>query len=172
VPGSAVLFRKPINMKKLIILLFAALALFNTSCLPDKCCEPPQSNFYLSAQKDGTPWNAYPVGYAIKNDTITITGTGVNAGPQLDSLAIRLKYTGPGNYKLLKNQGYYYYYVGHSGPVMLYNLDSLYDNNLNIINYDQTRNIISGTFNLKFAGTNNTTDASFLDGKFYIGLHN
>jgi hypothetical protein len=114
-------------MKKLILVCAAAFILFNTSCLPDKCCSPPHSDFYLNAQRNGIPWRAYPAVYTFKNDTVTISGVGVNSGSMFDSLAIHIKYAGQGNYKLLKNQGYYYYYVGHSGPVFLYNLDSLYD---------------------------------------------
>jgi hypothetical protein len=158
-------------MKKLMIIIFAAFVLLNTSCLPDKCCEPPHANIYLFAQRNGIQWLAYPADFTVKNDTITISGIGENAGSIADSLGIKIKYTGPGNYKLLKNQVSYYYTNGHSTPVLSYKLDSLYDNNINIINYDQAANILNGTFNIKFTGINTTDDLSFLGGQFYIPLH-
>ena len=159
-------------MKKLMLACAAAIVLFNSSCLPDKCCEPPLANSYINAQRNGIQWSAYPENSAFKNDTLTISGVGENPGPAMDTISFRIKYIGPGKYELLKNQVAYFYTAGHSAPVVSYTLDSSYDNNLNIVSYDQTENMVNGTFNIKFAGTNNTADVSFLDGGFHIVLHN
>ncbi|MDB5136774.1 MAG: hypothetical protein JWP37_3377 [Mucilaginibacter sp.] len=161
-----------IGMKKLTFIILAAFGLFNQGCHPDKCCSPPQSEMYIIAQKDSVQWLANPDG-TMAHDTINIKGIGVNSTSLQEVLGFQIKYNGAGNYKLVSGQVSFSTTAGHGTPVTNYKLDSLFNNSLNIDNYDQGSNTISGTFNVKFVdpNTDNHKDISFLEGKFNVALH-
>ena len=162
-------------MKNILFFMLAFLVLLNTACQPEKCCEPPRTGSFIIAVKDGLQWDAYPGNNMLHNDTLTITGIGQYPGTFTDTLGIKIKYTGPGDYKLLKNRAFYHSTYGHSAPLNSYKLDSLFNNTITIDGYDPVANTINGSFSIKFVDFNAPAgkpgDISFLDAQFYLALH-
>lgn len=157
-------------MKTLIYFALSCFVLLNTGCHPDKCCVPPQSQVYLKAQKDSVLWNASPANTTIQNDTVTIVGTTNNPGALLETLVIKVKYNGLGNYNLTNGQAVYYTTAGQSAPIIKHDIDTLFSNSLNIFFY-APGNIV-GSFNLKFINNpSSAKDIAFLQGAFEIPLH-
>lgn len=157
-------------MKNLIFIAFAAFVLFITACHPDKCCVPPGSTDYITAQKDSVLWDANPASTTVNNDTVTIVGQTNNPGALQETLVIKVIYNGLGNYNLTNGQAVYYTTAGQSAPVIKHDIDTLFANSLNIFFY-APGNIV-GTFNLKFMNTPpSTKDIAFLEGTFEIPLH-
>ena len=162
-------------MKNILFFILAVFILLNTACQPENCCEPPHGNFFIIAIKDGVQWDAYPGNNTLHDDTLTISGIGEYPGTFTDTLGIKIKYTGPGDYKLLNNQVFYHSTSGHSAPLSSYKLDSLSNNTLTIGGYDPVANTINGSFSVTFIDSNAPAgkpgDISFLDAQFYLALH-
>src|SRR5471032_693932 len=134
-------------MKNFVYFALSYFVLLNTACQPDKCCVPPESQVYIRAQKDSVSWEANPANTTVQNDTITIVGTTNNPAALQETLMIKVKYTGLGNYNLVNDQAVYYTTAGQSAPIVTHKLDSLFANSLNIFFY-APGNIV-GSFNLK-----------------------
>ena len=162
-------------MKNILFFIFASFVLLNTACQPENCCEPPHGNFFIIAFKDNVQWTGYPGDNTLHGDTLIITGIGINPGTVRDTLGIRVKYTGPGDYKLLKSQVSYHSSAGYNAPLNSYKLDSLANNTLTIGGYDPVTNTIHGSFSVTFIDPNAAAgqpgDISFLDAQFYLALH-
>ena len=162
-------------MKNILFFILAVFILLNTACQPEKCCEPPHPGFFILAIKDGVQWDAYPGNNTLHDDTLTITGIGEYPGTFTDTLGIQVKYKGPGDYKLLKNQVFYHSSAGNSAPLNSYKPDSLFNNTLTIGGYDTVANTIHGSFSVKFVNLNpppgQPGDISFLDAQYYLALH-
>lgn len=165
-------------MKKLIIIVFSAIVLFNLSCLPDKCCHPPQPSSAMTAEKNGEPWTTrYVKGTISDLDTITISALNIETMTdtirKLDSLNIRIRYNGKGSYDLHANQVFYATFTKSS--VNSFKIDTSFNNRLNITNYQIFENSgpspnqikITGTFIIKFIDPTNPVGISFLNGNFY-----
>ncbi|MDB5122914.1 MAG: hypothetical protein JWP94_1043 [Mucilaginibacter sp.] len=162
-------------MKNFLFIVFTAFTLLNTACSPGKVPVPPVINMFINAKRNDTLWNAFPGNNTFRNDTITIKAIGINQAPFQDTLNVRVRYTGTGDYKLVKSQVSYHSRAGGTAPVDKYTLDTLYANTLTITAYDQTAVTMKGTFNIKFvdfkAPSYKPADISFLGGQFYIALH-
>ncbi len=162
-------------MKNILFFILAVFILLNTACQPENCCEPRPPGFYIIAIKDGVGWDGYPGNSTLHGDTLSITGIGQYPGTFTDTLGIRIKYTGPGDYKLLKNQVFYRSTSGHSTPLNSYKPDSLFNNTITIGGYDPVANTINGTFSVKLVDLapppGQPGDISFLDAQFYLALH-
>jgi len=157
-------------MKTITCLALSCFLLLTTACHPDKCCVPPGSQNYIRAQKDSVLWDADPANTTVNNDTVTIVGKTNKPGTLQETLVIRVKYNGLGNYNLTNGQAVYYTTAGQSAPVVKHDIDTLFANSLNIFFY-APGNIV-GSFNLKFINTPpSTKDIAFLEGRFEIPLH-
>lgn len=156
-------------MKKFIFSTLTAFVLLNTACRPGNCCVPPGSTVYMRAQKDSVLWEADPSA-TVSNDTITLIGRTAKPGALLETLVIKIKYHGLGDYNITNDQALYYTTAGQSTPIVKHELDSLFSNTLNVFFY-APGNIV-GSFNLKFINTSpSLKDIPFLEGRFEIPLH-
>jgi hypothetical protein len=161
-------------MKKLILIIFSVLILFNSSCLPDKCCVPPKPPT-ITAQKNGEAWQLR-ISKSTVSDVNRISISTIGQSVFLnatDSLSISLAYTGIGNYKVTDNE--VSYIVFSNGAQIKYVLDTTFDNSININQFNVLRNPattnpdpteLKATFNLKFIDPAHTTSVSLLNGKF------
>jgi hypothetical protein len=160
------------SMKNLVFIVLAAFVLLDTACHPDNCCVPPGSTVYMRAQKDSVQWEADPSTSTIRNDTITIIGKTDKPGALQETLGIKIKYNGLGNYNLHNDEAFYYTTAGQSTPVVSHKLDSLFANSVNIFFYDPGSGTIVGSFNMKFISSpSSLKDIAFLQGSFEVPLH-
>ena len=105
---------------------------------------------FVMAQKNGTVWKAHAATYFIEgSDTLHIT-----AHQNEETLGIRLLFTGTGTYRILpvpsaryfEDNAYFYITVGQDVIIDHYNL--LEEGHLQIVEYNETQNLIKGVFNL------------------------
>jgi hypothetical protein len=160
-------------MKNFIFI--TAFVLLNASCSRNNgCYAPPVSSLFINAKRNDTLWIAFPGNNTLRNDSITIKAIGITQVPFQDTLGIRIKYTGPGDYILTKSLVYYHSVSGPGASLNNYTLDTLYANTLTISAYDQMSATIKGSFNIKFVDFNAPSykpgDIGFLGGQFYIAL--
>ena len=167
-------------MKKLIYLIFLSAVIFSSSCTkkPLCCVLPPPVE--ITAQKNGAAWQLPILRSTLVNNNISIN----TAGPYLlntakDSLSINLLYTGLGNYTPTNQQ--ITYTVFSNGIKTNYQLDSTFDNSINITSYEVLHNAattnpdpteLKATFNLRFVDPANTATVSLLNGKITAYLAN
>lgn len=166
-------------MKKLIVVLFSVIVLFNLSCKPDKCCIPPQPSSHMTAEKNGAVWHTFDViGKLSATNSLTIYAISGDETPsgfaKADSLNFLISYTSKGSYSLHGNQVFYATF--NNGTVTNYRLDTAYNNVLNITGYETLHNPattnpdpikITGAFNIKFVDPKSPAGISFLNGNFY-----
>ncbi len=171
--------QKTTGMKKLILILFSVLVLFHLSCIPEKCCMPPQPSAHIMAEKNGVSWSSFYVKASISNlDSLGLTASATTDSiypiGKLDSLNIKISYTGNHTYSLHSNQVFYATF--RKGVTKSYKLDTTYNNVLNISGYEILHNPatlnpdpikITGTFDLKFTDPENPAGISFTNGNFY-----
>lgn len=140
----------------------------------------------ITAEKNGTPWSPQGVEANIGNDSLTINATSLVmpsytiAATKIDSMTLKIAYTGPGVYKLAGSQNLYGTF-NSNGALNKYTLDPTFNNTLNITSYQTLANsatlnpsehMITGTFSFKFTDPGNPAGISFSNGSFYIILPN
>ena len=140
------------------------------------CCGLAPGNHIETAQRNGMIYETPDIHGTLSTDSILITSAGQVSIPDtaitLDSLSVNIKYTGPGTYKLLPGQVYYFIRYTHivpyapNTPVTTYLPDPAFNSSLTISSYDQSTTIMTGTFNLKFLNPKSNTDISILSGVF------
>jgi hypothetical protein len=166
------------DMKKSYLLIIGLFITITFSCKKNEklCCVLPTSDSRETAERNGILYETPDVHGALSTDSIAITSAGLagisNNDFILDSLSVKLKYTGIGTYKLSQNQVYYFIRLSLTNtysantPVNTYTLDTNFDNSLTISDYNSSTNIMSGTFSVKFIDPNSATDISLLSGTF------
>jgi hypothetical protein len=159
-------------MKKLSLIILAALPLLLTACLKDnnnKCCNVYYDPYFI-AQKNGVNVYAYPGSAKIGTDSISVFGVSNEAG-----LRMRFKFNGKGIYALSGNQSKYYQVIG-SDTVSRYNLGTAPGSSVEITAYDSINRIIGGKFTLNMKRTFPVTSSTYPDsvkftkGQFVIAL--
>ena len=135
------------------------------------CCDAPQPDKFMSAERNNNEWSAVAEAIKLSGDTLNVIGIGVNTGSNLhDTLAFKIKYTTPGNYKPTLNQVLYHSTIGNGSPLSTYKIDTLFSNSITVTGYDQAANRLTGTFALKFVDPANAAGISFLYGNFKVAL--
>ena len=166
-------------MKKYLLILLSATALFMTSCYKRRdCCVLPKRDAFITAEKSGVQWEGIPTTTVFSQDTINVyagnfkTGLEENFGFLIKVSTTAISYT------LKGNQAYYFNTVGRDVSVSGYKLDDTFTNQVTVTSYDQSTKTITGTFQMKFIKTyDNPTGSypdkvSFLNGKFKAALPN
>jgi hypothetical protein len=158
-------------MNKLTYFIGLLVTLVFSAC-SHYCCDAPRPDNFMNAQRNNETWTAVANGIRLTGDTLNIIGIGVNAGSNLhDTLAFKIKYTTPGNYKPTLNQVSYHSTIGNGSPLSTYKLDTLFSNSITVTGYNETTNRLTGTFALKFADPANSGSISFLYGNFKVALN-
>jgi len=170
-------------MKKLVLILFSVFVLFHLSCIPEKCCMSPQPSSHIMAEKNGVSWASFYVRATITNlDSLSVAASATTDSiypiGKLDSLNIKILYTGNSTYSLRSRQAFYATFT--HGITKSYKLDTTYNNVLNITGYETLHNPattnpdpikVTGTFDLKFTDPNNPAGIHFSNGNFYTLLN-
>jgi len=143
--------------------------LFFSACY---CCEAPRPPDAIYAQKNGVQWTATPMGRLGAGDTLKISGTGINNGSNLhDTLGFNFKYAGLVNYSITPGLAFYHTRVGNGLPLLYYKVDTLFNNYLTITGYNQSTNLVTGNFQIKFDSPADTSTITFLYGNFKAPLN-
>jgi hypothetical protein len=158
-------------MKKLSLIILAALPLLLTACLKDNnnCCAVYYDPYFV-AERNGTGVVAQPGSAKVGTDSISVFGVSNQAGVRM-----RFKFNGKGIYALSGNQSKYYQVIG-SDTVSRYNLGTAPGSSVEIVDYDSINRIIGGKFTLNMKRTFPVTSSTYPDsvkftkGKFVIAL--
>jgi hypothetical protein len=160
-------------MKPYLLIPLISLLLFAACSKRKDCCVLPKNDRYITASKNNKDWAASPSLSTMISDTIGIFGS--NFSTQLEeTITMQFKLTGTGKYTLKGRQALYYNTVGRDAITSEYQLDDTYDNTVNVLEIDQSANVITGTFNLKFKHiypADRSDNLQFLNGKFKVALH-
>ena len=130
---------------------------------------------FVKAQKNGMQWSAHAAtSFRTGSDTLNITAQ-VNE----ETLGIRFLFAGVGTYRILpvgladyfNDNAYFYISVGRDVIIDHYNL--LEEGHVQILEYNETENVIKGVFNLPLI-QHPTSDAPktllFTEGSFSVHL--
>ncbi len=133
----------------------------------------------LLAQRDSSAYMTRHITAVLKNDSITLSGSGqpgsVGNNVLLDSIYIRFKFTDTGTYDLSNAKIAYATILGPdaniepNSVITWYKLDNSATNTLKVAQYDKGNNWVVGYFNLHFLA-NGQPDVSFSNGVFYASL--
>ena len=143
------------------------------------CCEVAHRWAEITALKNGVAWNPqYVNGILTDLDSLKIaamsgavTATTFN---KTDTLNIKVSYIGTGTYQLNNNRVFYATFA--NGATTRFNLDTTYNNVLNITSYQRFDNPASivpndvevkGTFDIRFIDPNNASGISISNATFY-----
>jgi hypothetical protein len=158
-------------MKKWVYYSVALMALFIITACVYNCCDvkPP---LLIFAQKNNVQWKATPAGTLGTNDTMQITGVGINTGSNLhDTIDFKFKYAGERTYNITPTSSFYHTMVANSPPLLYYKVDTAFDNYITISDYDQLNHQVTGFFQVKFISPADTTTVTFLNGNFRSPLN-
>ncbi|RYE21185.1 MAG: hypothetical protein EOP42_26265 [Sphingobacteriaceae bacterium] len=128
----------------------------------------------MTAQKNNVSYNFKPVRANTYMDSMTISGYG--SYNIEETLNIKIKFTGVGVYVLKGQQVNYFNTVGQDVLVSNYFVNPNTKSVINITSYDQSTNLIAGTFNLSLLKTFRYPDSTypaninFSNGKFKVLL--
>jgi|SRR5579872_3953949 len=152
-------------MKRIVITIIAAFALFTFSCKKDN--QP--HDLFIGAILKNTNWLAQPsTSYFANRDSLQVTGIKeTNQGSQ--NLSFNIRFQGVGTYPLTAGQATFINYFESAG--MTYKLDITQPNLVNITSFDVKTNIATGSFQLYFTnatGNPGTDKLSFTNGSFWI----
>ncbi|MDB5112575.1 MAG: hypothetical protein JWR67_3689 [Mucilaginibacter sp.] len=156
-------------MKRILYLSIAIVCLLSASCRKDQVAVNG-----ITATKDLTPWNTTDVYTGFKplstKDTLFITGHNGE-----ENIIIAIKQKGAGTYQPGEFKAYFYTTIGQDVIVSKYQLYNDPANTIVITDYDETKQIIKGTFTLVFKSTyiyNNTLPdkVTFTNGKISTQL--
>ena len=163
-------------MKKYLLILLSATALFMTSCTKRKdCCVLPENDKFITAEKSGEQWKAIPTTTVFAQDTINVYAGNFKTGLE-ENFGFLIKLSSTSTYTLKGNEAYYYNTVGRDVSVSGYKLDDTFTNKVTVTSFDKITKIVTGTFQIKFIKTyDNPTGSypdniSFLNGKFKAAL--
>lgn len=153
-------------MKKaaLIILAVALIA-----CQEDNTAALPDNSF--SVNRNYFAWEGIAEIH-LDDSTDTLTFLGVGSRPNEEIIVMKTKFYGPGTYPLTKNQGYYYTLIGGDVLTSEYTLAPNIAGQLVVSNYDSTKKILEGTFNVFLQKKSSSSQSNpeelliFTNGKF------
>jgi hypothetical protein len=130
-------------MKKLLFACIAAVVISSSSCTKKQDCCVLAESPSIAAEINGEAWTGKPEIYKTNTDTIAITGRQTE-----QYLMMFIKFTGKGIYTLKPGQVRYTLTVGGDVSIAEYTPDETAINTLEVVEYDSTRGIIRGKFNL------------------------
>ena len=150
-----------------IILILLVLGMF--SCQKENKIEP-QVDTTFSVKMNGTNKTGVTGAY-LDEDTDTLSIFGSVNPPQEEFIAIRIKFQGPGQYSLTKNQGRYYTTLGYDVQTSEYKFAPNSMGKLVITKYDPIEKVIEGNFEMALKKyysylTNDTDTLHLVDGSF------
>jgi hypothetical protein len=168
-------------MKKSACFILVLILLTAFACKPivRYCCDVAQRWAEIDALKNGVAWSPqYVNGVLTDIDSLKIaamsgTATGTNF-VKTDTLIIKIFYTGTGTYKLTNNRVFYATFA--NGAITRYNIDTTYNNVLNITSYQKLENPatptpdpveMKGTFDIKLIDPNSPAGISISNATFY-----
>ena len=154
-------------MRNLLLASISFIILLSTACTKQQDCCVLAVSPAIAADRNGTSWNAKPETFNVNADTIAIVGRQTE-----EVLIMKIKFTGKGVYTLSPGQVINILTVGGDVSVAEYNPDANKISTLEIVEYDSTRGIIRGRFNLamklhrRFSTVNNSAEVTFTKGTF------
>jgi len=159
--------KQGIIMKRIVITIIAAFALFTFSCKKDY--QP--HDLFIGATINNTDWVAQPsTTYLANRDTLQIQGsTGeVTRGGQ--NLIFKIRFNGVGSYSLTNAGQATYLVTMEAGATNIYALDTTQTNSVTITRFDISTNIAQGSFQLHFVKTSGpgANSLNFTNGSFWI----
>jgi len=168
-------------MKKIYIFTLIIISLGIASCKREAtpmCCVLPTSDAELTEHLNSKSYETPDIHAVMGTDTLTFTSAG-NDGIfgndfLLDSLIIKLRYTGVGTYNLATGKAYYYTVLSPTvprdvnSPVNFYSADDTFNNTLTISSYNQSSGKMTGTFNLRFVNTANNANETLSGAVFRV----
>jgi hypothetical protein len=133
---------------------------------------PPLPPIGVFALKNNVQWKATPAGTFGADDTMKITGVGINTDSNLhDTIGFKFKYTGGGSYQIAQIDPFYHTKTGNSLPLVYNKIDTAFDNYFRISEYDPYTRQVTCYFQVKFKSPVDTTTVTFLNGNLKSPLN-
>lgn len=159
-------------MKKLFFITIASIAVLLSACTREKsCCVLVPAPPFVAGSKNSTDWTSKGTAETFKTDSLMIIGSKTD-----ERLIMKLKFSGKGVYTFQNTQAIYFTTVGQDVSTSEYQVDESGTSTLEVLDYNVSAKIISGTYSLKLKKVYGNPDSAyppiitFAKGQFSVKL--